>query len=149
MTGLTLAALMHISVAVTGADAYHTAYAEAKENGKPLVVLVGTDWCPGCVTMKNSVMPEAARRGILSKANVAVVNADRQPELAQKLMRGASIPQLIVFTKTHEGWRRKQVTGATTVATIEEMIEAGIAAGEPKTAVVARPTSDVKAVKPE
>ena len=117
MLGVTLTACLQVSLiatAATGAN-YKDAYQEAKETGKPLVILVGADWCPGCRTMKHSVIPALEKSGELSQVSFATVNTDQDSELAGKLMQGGSIPQLIVYKQTDKGWQREQVTGARSV----------------------------------
>ena len=103
MSGLAMGLVLQAAMLVTGADTYETAMKTAQENGQPLVVLVGADWCPGCVTMKNSTMPAMARAGQLKNAQYVTINYDQNPTLARQLMRGNSIPQLIVFSKTEKG----------------------------------------------
>lgn len=118
MLGVTLTACL--SMATLGAapaagTSYNEAYREAHKTGKPLVILVGADWCPGCQTMKKSVIPALKQSGDLANVSFATVNTDRDHELAGKLMKGGSIPQLIVYKKTGETWQREQLTGAQSV----------------------------------
>src|SRR4051812_20295743 len=99
MTGVAFCLLLQ--TAVVGADAlpYSDAHKLSQANDQPLVVMVGTDWCPGCVTMKRSVIPALLRNGKLRNVQFTMVNADDDPALARKLMRGTSIPQLIVYSR--------------------------------------------------
>lgn len=117
-----------LQVVGAGGDAtpasYEAAYRAAESNGRPIVVLVGADWCPHCQTMKNGVLARMLRSGKLSRVNYAVVNSDRERELAGKLMRGGSIPQLIVFSKKNATeWSRDQITGAAGEDTVAAMID--------------------------
>ena len=129
MTGLALCVVLQVvgaggSATPSAPASYEQAYRESQENGRPLVVLVGADWCPGCQTMKGSVMARMLRSGKLNRVNYAVVNTDRERELASKLMRGGSIPQLIVFAKGgKETWVRDQITGATGEDSVAAMID--------------------------
>lgn len=123
MTGLGLTIALQLALSTQGAQPYAEAYKEASENGKPLMVLVTTDWCPGCVTMKQRVMPRLFSRGKMRHVTYSVVNADQDARLASKLMQGQSIPQLIVFTKTAEGWKREQFVGAQSEETVEAVID--------------------------
>ncbi len=120
MIGVALTTCLQLSLAVVSANAtqasYGNAYREAERTGKPLVILVGADWCPGCNTMKHSVIPALKESGDLAKVSFATVNTDSERELASKLMQGGSIPQLIVYQKTDSGWQREQVTGAQSVS---------------------------------
>ena len=91
---------------------YAAAYKEAQETGRPLVVLVGADWCSACQTMKQSVIPAVSRQGGLDNVAFAIVNTDRESRIASRLMSGSSIPQLVTYRKTEGGWKRTQMTGA-------------------------------------
>ena len=108
-------------------ETYARAYKEA-ESGKPLVVLIGADWCPGCRTMKNSVMPQVRQSGALQKVAFVSVNTDYDRELANKMMNAGSIPQLIIYHKTGESWNREVVVGARSAADVERMIDRAVAA---------------------
>ncbi|QDU25505.1 thiol:disulfide interchange protein precursor [Anatilimnocola aggregata] len=128
MSGLAMGLMLQAALLTSGADSYDTALQAAKDNGQPLVVLIGADWCPGCVTMKNSTMPSMARSGQLKNVNYATINYDQNPNLARQLMRGNSIPQLAVFIKTDKGWHREQVTGATSPGAVSAMLQRAVAA---------------------
>jgi thioredoxin-like negative regulator of GroEL len=134
MTGFGLAIALQVALSSQGAQPYTEAYKEASESGKPLVVLVTTDWCPGCVAMKQRVMPRLFSRGKMRNVTYSVVNAEQDAKLASKLMQGQSIPQLIVFTKTAEGWKREQFVGAQSEETVEAVIDRAVSrqiAGKP------------------
>jgi thioredoxin-like negative regulator of GroEL len=113
--------LQAATLAAPGRD-YTTAYHEAARTGRPLVVLIGAEWCPGCQQMKHTAIPQLEKQGGLSKVSFAYVNSDHQSSLASKLMEGGSIPQLIMYHKTDEGWRRQQLTGAHSVSDIEAFL---------------------------
>jgi thiol:disulfide interchange protein len=124
MTGLALCVVLQVvGVGNDRPATYEEAYRQAQANGRPLMVLVGADWCPGCQTMKTGVLARMMRSGKLSRVNYAVVNTDRERELANKLMQGGSIPQLIVFSKNGEkAWSRQQITGATSEESVATFI---------------------------
>jgi thioredoxin-like negative regulator of GroEL len=123
MIQLTLNMLLQVvAVGAAGHD-YATAYYETRESGRPLVVLVGADWCPGCVQMKHTSLPEVEKKGGLSKVAIAYVNTDQQSQLARKLMKGGSIPQLVMFHKTETGWKRQQLTGAHSASAIQAFLD--------------------------
>ena len=126
MTNFALAAVLHASILATASDDYDDARREA-DNGKPLVILVSTEWCAPCQTMKKRVIPQVRKRGLLEKVAFAVVNPDRQGKLARKLTGGdSSIPQLILFRKTQDGWRRRKLMGSQSVGRVEKFIKQGI-----------------------
>ncbi len=117
--------LLLLPLALVSADAtpYQTALRDAEANNQPLIVLVGADWCPGCRTMKHSVLPALARRGAFKDVSLTTVDTDREPQLAGQLMRGGSIPQLIVFSRNEDGaWRREQIIGATSEANVLSLL---------------------------
>lgn len=126
MTGLALSLVIQSSLLGGGAEPYDAAYHKAEETGRPLLVLVGADWCPGCRTMKSSVLPRLQAGGKLASVQWALVDTDRQAALAGKLMRGGTIPQLIVFSKTETGWHREQITGAASEAAVEGLIRRAV-----------------------
>jgi len=123
MMQLTLSILLQSAVMTAGARDYATAYHQAVETGRPLVVLLGADWCPGCQQMKSAAIPEVERKGGLNKVAFAQVNTDQQRELAGRLMQGNSIPQLIMYYKTEAGWHRRQLTGARSVGDIQAFLD--------------------------
>lgn len=123
MIGLTLTLALQLATASTDSQTYATAYEEMERSGRPLLVLVGADWCPGCRTMKQTVLPNLQRTGKLSDISMALVNTDNNSALANKLMRGGTIPQLVLFTKTESGWQRTQLTGAHSETQVRTFIE--------------------------
>ncbi|MBX3413931.1 MAG: thioredoxin family protein [Pirellulales bacterium] len=138
MTALTLAVVMQVSLAaptdahaMRGAQTYAAAYQQSKEEGQPLLVLVGADWCPACQQMKQSVMPRAAQQGVLDRVAFAQVNTDHEPTIARQIMRGGSIPQLVLYRKTSDGWQlSRRWVGAQSVETIRSAVDGALAAQE-------------------
>ena len=128
MTGITLSLALQAALLTSGADntTYNDAFRATQSNGQPLVVLVGTDWCPGCKTMKQGVIPRLLGRGKMRNVNFAQVNSDDDWNLASKLLEGDTIPQLIVYTPTDKGWKRERVTGARSEAEIEALIDRAV-----------------------
>ncbi len=92
---------------------YAEAYEKHETDGKPMLVLVTADWCPGCVKMKNDVLPHV-------KTDYTLVDFDKEPKLAKKLMKGTMIPQLILFRKDKS---LKRVIGPKTIADVERFIK--------------------------
>jgi thiol:disulfide interchange protein len=113
------------------ASTYQAALQDAEANNRPLMVLVGADWCPGCRTMKQRVLPALAGRGALRSVSFATVDADANQATARQLMRGSSIPQLIVFSRTATGWKREQLNGAASEASVVALISRAIAMQAP------------------
>jgi thioredoxin-like negative regulator of GroEL len=122
MSGFVLGVLLQAAVVGAEGVPYSQAYKLAEGQNQPLVVLVGAEWCPGCVTMKRSVIPGLIRQGKLRDVQFSVVDTDEDPALARQLMRGTSIPQLIVFTRTDAGWKREQMIGPRAGTEVEAAI---------------------------
>ena len=127
MTNLALLALTHLSLLAAG-PTYAEAYDSSVETGSPLVVLVGADWCPGCQAMKGSVIPSVRRNGGLDGANFVVVDTDAEGPLARRLMRGTSIPQLIMYYRTADGWKRTSLTGRQSEEAVAWFVRQGVEA---------------------
>jgi thioredoxin-like negative regulator of GroEL len=126
VTSLTLATILQASILAVGADDYAAARRETADSGRPMVILVGADWCPACQTMKNNVVPQVKRRGMLGRVAYAVVNLDRQKDLGRQLVAGGPIPQFIMYRKTREGWKRRRLVGGQSVETVEAFINEGL-----------------------
>lgn len=122
MTGLAATMLLQAALLTTGAQSYEEAFKEHEASGKPLLILVGADWCPACQTMKNGTLARMERSGKLKNVAFSQVNTDHNQKLASSLMRGGSIPQLVMFHKTDKGWQRQQLTGAQSEQAVQEMI---------------------------
>jgi thioredoxin-like negative regulator of GroEL len=128
MIGWTTNLTILVALLLTGADNYQQAYEQAAEHGKPLLILVGADWCPGCRTMKQQHVPALQRDGGLKRVVYTSVNSDEKPTLSNRLLRGNAIPQLILFTRGDSGWRRAQLTGVHEPAEIRRFIDRELAA---------------------
>jgi thiol-disulfide isomerase/thioredoxin len=97
--------------------------------GKPLMVIVGAQWCPACHTLKDTTIKELEAAGQLDEVSVAVVDRDAQPQLANQLMRGQMIPQIIVFAKGSSGrWERSQLTGYQPKGPVRQLILSAVSA---------------------
>lgn len=127
MSALALVSIVQLSLLAALPDDLAQAYARSIRSGRPLVILVGAEWCPGCQTMKRKVLPLVARAGGLKEVEYAYVDVDRQPGLAKRLLRGEGIPQLIRIHKTPKGWRGEYLLGAADAEAVTRFVK-----GEPK-----------------
>ncbi len=132
MVNFTLNILLQAAAVAAGGQDYATAYKETQESGRPLVVLVGAEWCPGCRQMKHSAIPELEKQGGLANVEYAYVNTDEESRLASQLMSGSSIPQLILYHKTADGWKRQRLIGARGPSEIQSFIEEATGTAVPK-----------------
>ncbi len=128
MPSLGLTALLQVIVAATGGETYADAHRETTETGRPLVVLVGADWCPACNVMKNTVIPQARQRGLLRKVAFAIVNLDGDRQLGAQLTENGPIPQVLMYRRTANGWRMRRLIGGQSVETLEKFINEGVEA---------------------
>jgi thioredoxin-like negative regulator of GroEL len=129
LPGLACLFVLHqVSLAANPAP-YQAALKDAQAQQRPLLVLVGATWCPGCQTMKQTVLPSLQRDGGMRNVTYTTVDADSERDVASQLMRGSAIPQLIVFAKTPDGkWHRDQITGETSAAQVKSLIARAFAA---------------------
>ena len=92
---------------------YAAAYKEAVEEDKPLMVVVGAEWCPACNNLKNSTISPMLKSGELDTVSFVQVDHDQDRALSDRLTRGQrSFPQIIMFSKNGSGqWVRRQLKG--------------------------------------
>lgn len=112
MTSLVLTATLQAVLLAAPEQDYSAAYQKSLDSGRPLVVLLGADWCPACLTMKNSILPQVTQQGALKDVEFTYVDIDRQSKLAELLARARSIPQLIRFERRPSGWVSGMLLGA-------------------------------------
>ena len=111
MVHVALAFLMAVTAGENKSLDYETALAVSQKESKPLVVLIGAPWCASCQVMKRDTIEPMMKSGKLENVVVTFVDKDVQPELAQQLMKGETLPQIVVFTKQPGGWKRFSLTG--------------------------------------
>lgn len=101
---------------------YREAYAEAQDSKRPLMIVIGAEWCQACVELKQSTIPQMQKQGKLDGVVLTYIDLDQDPDLARQLLGGTSIPQVIVFSKGDAGWNRKQLTGRQSADTVSALI---------------------------
>ncbi len=126
MVQMALAILM----AVTGASkenplTYEDAFAKAEKEKKPLLILVGAKWCASCQVMKRDTIDPMKESGELKDVVVAIIDKDERPELAEQLMRGETLPQVVLFSQASGNWKRFSLTGMQTKSRIGELLQRG------------------------
>jgi thioredoxin-like negative regulator of GroEL len=127
-------------------ETYADAHQLTLKTGRPMLVMVSTEWCVPCQMMKRTIMPQVRQRGLLGRVAFANVDPDRDHELAHKLTGGGPVPQLVIYRKTATGWFRRSLVGSQSVEAVEQLINEAIAADqadskETKAAEKPRPTS--------
>lgn len=139
-----VASLVIIPQALLAANpiSYQAALKDAQTQQRPLLVLVGATWCPGCQTMKQTVLPSLERDGGMREVTYTTIDADSDRDVASQLMRGSAIPQLIVFAKAPDGkWHREQITGETNATNVKSLIARALAAQKGPSAKSEEPSS--------
>jgi thiol-disulfide isomerase/thioredoxin len=126
MISIILAVAVQVSALGTEEQDFDQAYHQSLTTGRPLVVLVGARWCPACQKMKNSILAEVAGDGGLKRVVFSYLDFDQQRQLASRLSRGKSIPQLIRFDQTPTGWKSKRLIGARSPRVVYDFVNAGL-----------------------
>jgi thiol-disulfide isomerase/thioredoxin len=137
--------VLQAALLATAGETYSEAHKATTEKGCPLVVVVGASWCPACQQMKESVIPEVKRHGLLRNVAFAQVDLDEERELGAELTDGGPIPQIVVYRKTPLGWLLRRMIGGHDVKSVEEFIVKGIDAdekGSPKPSSAKPPGKD-------
>jgi thioredoxin-like negative regulator of GroEL len=126
MSSLAATFILHFSLLTSTAASsslnYRDAYAEAQDSKRPLMIVIGADWCQACKDLKETTIPEMQRQGKLDGVVLTFVDLDENPELAKQLLGGTSIPQVVVFAKGETGWNRKQLTGRQSADSITTLL---------------------------
>ncbi len=123
MVHVALALMLAVTLATNEvSDEYDAACAKAEKEKKPLLVLVGANWCASCQVMKKETIEPMKGSGELDDVVVAVVDKDARPELAEQLMRGSTLPQVVMFKQDADGWKRYSLTGMQSKSRLRELI---------------------------
>ncbi len=130
MYGLVTVTVLHIALSSTSGSKYQEAYNRAEKAGKPLLVLVGTDRSPDCRVMQQQTMPELHRAGALENLVFVAVDSEDSPALTRQLLRGDSLPQLVLYTPVGKLWRRTHLSGEQSQSEILAYLQREIVRGQ-------------------
>ena len=122
VAALTLLAVLNAPTTSDEQISYDAAYRKAQEEKKPLVVLVGANWCAACRIMKSETILSMKDAGDFKGVVFTHVDKDVQPEIAQQVMQGSTLPQLVVFCEGDHGWKRFSLTGMQSERRVKELI---------------------------
>ena len=78
--------------------------------------------------MKNGVLPQIAQDGVFESVAFTVLDTDEHPEIARQVMDAGAIPQLVMYQKTADGWRRERLLGGQSPSAILSFLRRGIQA---------------------
>lgn len=113
-------------MAATGASSqpltYEAAFSKAEKEDKPLLILVGARWCASCQIMKRETIQPMTETGQLKQVVLTFVDKDERPELAEQLMKGETLPQVVVYTKRAGNWKRFSLTGMQSKKRMTELL---------------------------
>jgi thiol:disulfide interchange protein len=98
---------------------YRTAYHQAQDGEKPLLVLVTADWCPPCQVMKKTTLPQLIERNAFQNFHFSKVDLGKEEKLGRQLMGTQGIPQLILYEKQGGTWTRRSLVGIQTPEAVE------------------------------
>ncbi len=101
---------------------YEAAFAKAEKEKKPLLILVGAPWCASCQVMKRDTIEPMKEAGELDGVVVTYIDKDQRPELAAQLMKGDTLPQVVMFAKEETNWKRFSLTGMQSRNRMSELI---------------------------
>lgn len=150
MNSLAMFAVCSAALGAGDGESYAEAHRATMKTGKPMLVMVSTEWCPACQVMKRRIMPQIRERGLLARVAFAVVNPDHDGELSQQLIGSGPIPELVMYRKTPRGWIRRVLIGGQSVETVEQFINQGTVADDdpPKDAEAGGKTKAAGNAKP-
>jgi thioredoxin-like negative regulator of GroEL len=132
----TFAVMLKASMAVSATPTYTEALKTASETGKPLLILVGADWCHYCNIVKKDILPKLEKSGLLDQVVFCYLDYDQDRRLVGKLVKGEIIPEMILFNKTDDGWKANHLIGSYKLDEIERFIKSALPATAP---VAAKP----------
>lgn len=88
--------------------AYTAAYTAARSDGRPLLILVGADWCQPCRDLRARHLDAIRRRGHLLD-----LDADRHAPHVARLAPGRMLPRLTLWQYDRQPgrWRHSTMEG--------------------------------------
>ncbi len=101
---------------------YEEAYVKAQKENKPLIVLVGADWCAACKKMKALTIDPMKESGEFENVIFTFLDRDEQSDICEQVMDGDTLPQIIVFSKATGSWRRHSLTGIQSENRVKDLI---------------------------
>lgn len=111
MTGWTIALMFQAMITTAPDMTYAQAYQQSVKTGKPLVILVGAEWCGACRNTKRTTISQLKREGAMKGVVYVSLDTDKHSGVTSKLMRGRTVPQMIIFHKDESGWHKQHMVG--------------------------------------
>ena len=137
MVRVVLALLLSVTgTAVNKPLTYEEAIQQSQKENKPILILIGAKWCASCELMKRDTIEPMKSAGELKDVIVTYVDKDERPELAQQLMKGETLPQVVMFCKDSDQWRRLSLTGMQNKNRMQELLARAKPAGDQQSKVL-------------
>lgn len=130
MVQMVLALLLSVTTTTNKPLTYEEAIQQSQKENKPILILVGAKWCASCELMKRDTIEPMRSAGELKDVIVTYIDKDERPELAQQLMKGETLPQVVMFCKDADQWRKLSLTGMQTKSRMQELLARSKPAGE-------------------
>lgn len=130
MTSWGVALVLQVALGAGSGESYAEAHRASAETGRPLVIMVGAEWCPACMVMKNSIMPQVKQGSVFGQVAFAAVDLDQERELGSQLTENGPIPQLIMYTPKDGAWEKRRLIGGQDTQTVETFLREGISASK-------------------
>lgn len=111
---------------------YAEAYAKAEKEKKPLVVLIGAEWCASCKTMKSETIVEMKKEDDFKEVVFTVVDVDNiDGEILEGLLivdektkqKIRTYPQIVVFNKRDDAWKKFGLPGRQSRPRVLELLK--------------------------
>lgn len=115
-----------LCVAINPSSEYDQAYNNAMVDKKPLVVLIGADWCDGCRVMKHGILPKIFNK-IKYRNGVHYTVVDCESEIGKSILNGSdTIPQVAIFVQSNNKWIRKTLIGTKAESEVELLLDSSL-----------------------
>ena len=111
MTGVALSVVLQASLSISATPTLAEAVKISEASGKPILVMVGADWCRYCKVVEQTAMPQITKSGLLEKVVYVYLDYDKDRKLVTPLLEGDVIPELIVLRKSGDRWTRDNLGG--------------------------------------
>ena len=102
---------------------YNKAIATARAKDETFVLLITASWCSPCQAQKRLIEQLEKDGKLPKKVHIAYVKYDS--ELAKKIKRGSSVPQLIRYEKVGDSWKKSVNIGYLNTQKLMEFIKNG------------------------
>jgi thioredoxin-like negative regulator of GroEL len=121
MIHVTLALCLVVTVTDKNLN-YEQGFEKAEREKKPLMIFIGARWCASCQVMKRDTIGPMQESGDLKELVFVYIDKDERPELAEQLMKGETLPQVVIFNKEKD-WKRFSLTGTQDKLRIGELLK--------------------------